>query len=102
MKDGVRLKNESGLKIDITNAGVETDRNYTCIPFNQVCIMKYSVIKNDCHKSFMIPTLLCIFNQVGKGSGSSVSVVVITKPTFVKQLPPHTGAPIERKQVGTN
>ena len=37
--------------------------------------------------------------QVGKGKGSSVSVVVTTRPTFVKQLPPNTGAPIDRKQV---
>ena len=49
LKDGVRLKNESGLQIQISNAGVETDRNYTCIPFNQVMnhealLMPYPVL----------------------------------------------------------
>ena len=37
--------------------------------------------------------------QVGKGSGSSVSVVVTTKPTFVKMLPALSGAPVHRKKV---
>ena len=35
-KDGIRVKEESGLKIRVENAGVETDRKYTCIPFNKV------------------------------------------------------------------
>ena len=43
--------------------------------------------------------LIIFILQVGKGKGSSVSVVVTTRPTFVKQLPPNTGAPIDRKQV---
>lgn len=43
MRDGLRIKNESGLEIHISNAGVETDRNYTCIPFNQV--KEYNFIK---------------------------------------------------------
>ena len=30
------MKNESGLEFFISNAGVESDRNYTCIPFNKV------------------------------------------------------------------
>ena len=30
------MKNESGLEFYISNAGVESDRNYTCIPFNSV------------------------------------------------------------------
>ena len=71
LKDGIRMKNESGLEILIQNAGVDTDRNYTCIPFN----------------------------EVGKGAGSSVSVVVTTKPSFVTPLPAHTGANIESKRV---
>lgn len=65
------MKNESALEIIVENAGVDTDRNYTCIPFN----------------------------EVGKGAGSSVSVVVTTKPSFVTPLPAHTGANIERKRV---
>ena len=36
LKDGIRMKNESGLEFYISNAGVESDRNYTCIPFNSV------------------------------------------------------------------
>ena len=38
LRDGIRIKNESGLKILVESAGVETDRNYTCIPFNQVML----------------------------------------------------------------
>ena len=34
--------------------------------------------------------------QVGKGGGSSVNVVVTTKPSFVKMLPSLSGAPIHR------
>ena len=30
------MKNESSLEFYISNAGVESDRNYTCIPFNKV------------------------------------------------------------------
>ena len=67
LKDGVRMKKESGLEILVEDAGVDTDRNYTCIPFN----------------------------EVGKGSGSSVSVVVTTKPAFVRALPLNTGAHID-------
>ena len=38
--------------------------------------------------------------QVGKAArGSSVSVVVTTKPTFVKQLPAHSGAPLDQGKV---
>jgi len=65
------MKNESSLEFYISNAGVESDRNYTCIPFN----------------------------KVGKGLGSSVSVLVTTKPAFVKMLTPNSGAPIDRKKV---
>ena len=36
LKDGIRMKDQSGLKIRVENAGVETDRKYTCIPFNKV------------------------------------------------------------------
>ena len=36
LKDGIRLKDQSGLGIRVENAGVETDRKYTCIPFNKV------------------------------------------------------------------
>ena len=36
LKDGIRLKDQSGLQIRVENAGVETDRKYTCIPFNKV------------------------------------------------------------------
>ena len=36
LKDGIRLKNQSGLRIRLEKAGVETDRKYTCIPFNKV------------------------------------------------------------------
>ena len=48
----------------------------------------------------VISSLLQTSNiQVGKGSGSSVSVVVTTKPTMVKMLPALSGAPIHRKKV---
>ena len=36
LADGIRMKNQSGLRITVENAGVETDRKYTCIPFNKV------------------------------------------------------------------
>ena len=36
LRDGIRMKDQSGLKIRVENAGVETDRKYTCIPFNKV------------------------------------------------------------------
>ena len=36
---------------------------------------------------------------MGKGSGSSVNVVVTTKPRFVKKLPADVGVPIHRKKV---
>ena len=36
LKDGIRMKDQSGLRIRVENAGVETDRKYTCIPFNKV------------------------------------------------------------------
>ena len=38
--------------------------------------------------------------KVGKGTGSSVRIVVTTQPKFVKKLPKHTGAPLQKKQVG--
>ena len=38
--------------------------------------------------------------KVGKGTGSSVRIVVTTQPKFVKKLPKHTGAALQKKQVG--
>ena len=37
--------------------------------------------------------------KVGKGLGASVSVLVTTKPAFVKMLTSNSGAPIDRKKV---
>ena len=71
LRGGIRMKNESGLQVEIVRAGVESDRNYTCIPFN----------------------------EAGKGMGSSVAVLVTTAPNLVKPLPARTGAPIHREKV---
>ena len=36
LKDGIRMKDQSGLRIRVENAGVASDRKFTCIPFNKV------------------------------------------------------------------
>jgi hypothetical protein len=35
LKDGLRLKGESNLSLHLYNAGVQEDKNFTCIPFNK-------------------------------------------------------------------
>ena len=40
----MRIKGEAWLNLTLVNVGVDHEKNYTCIPFNQVKVHNYTCI----------------------------------------------------------
>ena len=57
MKEGVRIKGEADLHLDLHGVGVLQDRNYTCIPFNSVS----KVLNTQASMSVRNAQHICLF-----------------------------------------